>query len=62
MAEIELSVLKGQCLGRRMDNVENMKAEVAAWEQDRNNNLKKINWQFTTSEARIKLTRLYPKM
>ena len=62
MAEIELSVLKGQCLGRRIDNMENMKAEVAAWEQDRNNSLKKINWQFTTSDARIKLTRLYPKL
>ena len=62
MAEIELSVLKGQCLGRRIDNMENMKAEVATWEHDRNNSLKKIDWQFTTSEARIKLTRLYPKL
>ncbi len=62
MAEIELSVLKGQCLDRRIDNVESMKAEVVAWEQDRNNSLKKINWQFTTSDARIKLTRLYPQL
>jgi len=62
MAEIELSVLKGQCLSRRIDSMENMKAEVATWEQDRNNSSKKINWQFTTSEARIKLTRLYPKL
>ncbi|MHB8167314.1 MAG: transposase [Sulfuricella sp.] len=62
MAEIELSVLKGQCLSRRIDSMENMKTEVATWEQDRNNSLKKINWQFTTSEARIKLTRLYPKL
>lgn len=62
MAEIELSVLKGQCLGRRIDNMESMKTEVVAWEQDRNNNLKKINWQFTTSDARIRLTRLYPKL
>ncbi len=62
MAEIELSVLKGQCLGRRIDNMESMKAEVVAWEQDRNNSLKKINWQFTTSDARIRLTRLYPKL
>jgi len=62
MAEIELSVLKGQCLGRRIDNMETMKTEVVAWEQDRNNSLKKINWQFTTSDARIKLTRLYPKL
>ena len=62
MAEIELGVLKGQCLGRRIDNMESMKTEVVAWEQDRNNSLKKINWQFTTSDARIKLTRLYPKL
>ena len=62
MAEIELSVLKGQCLGRRIDTMENMKTEVIAWEQDRNNSLKKINWQFTTSDARVKLTRLYPKL
>jgi transposase len=62
VAEIELSVLKGQCLGRRIDNMESMKAEVVAWEQDRNNSLKKINWQFTTSDARIKLTRIYPKL
>lgn len=62
MAEIELSVLKGQCLDRRIDNMKDMKTEVATWEQDRNNRSKKINWQFTTSEARIKLTRLYPKL
>jgi transposase len=62
MAEIELSVLKGQCLDRRIDNMEDMKTEVATWERDRNNRSKKIIWQFTTSEARIKLTRLYPKL
>ncbi len=62
MAEIELSVLKGQCLDRRIDNMGDMKAEVARWEKDRNNSLKKIDWQFTTSDARIKLKRLYPKL
>jgi transposase len=62
MAEIELSVLKGQCLGRRIGNMESMKTEVATWEKDRNNNVKKIDWQFTTSDARIKLKRLYPKL
>lgn len=61
-AEIELSVLKGQCLDRRIDSLEDMKTEIATWERDRNNRSKKINWQFTTSEARIKLTRLYPKL
>jgi hypothetical protein len=62
MAEIELSVLKGQCLKRRIPDMVMMQAEVAAWETDRNNRTKKINWQFTTSDARIKLKRLYPKL
>jgi hypothetical protein len=62
MAEIELSVLKGQCLDRRIDNMGDMKAEVARWEKDRNNSLKNIDWQFTPSDARIKLKRLYPKL
>jgi hypothetical protein len=60
MAEIELSVLKGQCLDRRIADITTMQAEVAAWEKDRNNSIKKINWQFTTPDARIKLRRLYP--
>ncbi len=62
MAEIELSVLKGQCLNRRIPDMAMMQAEVAAWEKNRNNRTKKINWQFTTSDARIKLKRLYPKL
>ena len=62
MAEIELSVLKGQCLDRRIADITTMQDEVAAWETDRNNCTKKIDWQFTTSEARIKLKRLYPNL
>lgn len=62
MAEIELSVLKGQCLDRRIPDMATMQAEVAAWEKERNNKTKKINWQFTASDARIKLKRLYPKL
>jgi len=62
MAEIELSVLKGQCLDRRIADMTTMQAEVAAWEKDRNNSIKKINWQFTAPDARIKLRRLYPKL
>lgn len=62
MAEIELSVLKGQCLDRRIADMTTMQAEVAAWEKDRNNSIKKINWQFTTPDARIKLRRLYPTL
>ena len=61
MAEIELSVLKGQCLNRRIVDMKTMRAEIAAWERDRNNNTKKIDWQFTTQDARVKLKRLYPK-
>jgi hypothetical protein len=62
MAEIELSVLKGQCLDRRIPDMLTIQAEVSAWERDRNNNTKKISWQFTTTDARIKLKRLYPKL
>lgn len=62
MAEIEISVLKGQCLDRRIADMETMQAEVDAWEKDRNNSCKKIDWQFTTSDARIKLKRLYPNL
>ena len=62
MAEIELSVLKGQCLDRRIPDMTTMQAEVAAWKRDQNNSSKKINWQFTTPDARIKLKRLYPKI
>lgn len=62
MAEIELSVLKGQCLNRRLADRATLQAEVAAWERDRNNSTRTIDWQFRTADARIKLTRLYPKL
>jgi transposase len=60
MAEIELNVLMGQCLNRRIDNIEEVKKETRAWETARNNKEAKINWQFETEYARIKLKRLYP--
>jgi len=60
MAEIELNVLLKQCLGRRIDNVEKVKKEVAAWQKTKNNMNAKIKWQFTSENARIKLRRLYP--
>ena len=60
MAEIELNVLMGQCLNRRIDKIELMKEEVQAWQKDRNNKNAVINWQFTNEKARIKLKRLYP--
>ena len=62
MAEIELSALKGQCLDRRIPDMATMQAEVAAWERNRTNSARKIVWQFTTADARIKLKRLYPKI
>jgi len=62
MAEIELNVLMGQCLKRRIDNIDTVKTEVDAWQKDRNNNKAKINWRFETDNARIKLKHLYPKL
>jgi transposase len=60
MAEIELNVLMGQCLNRRIATIEEIEKEVKAWQEYRNNRNAKINWQFTTDDARIKLKRLYP--
>jgi len=60
MAEIELQVLHSQCLSRHIATVEEMKSEVDAWQKHRNKKNAKINWQFTTADARIKLKRLYP--
>lgn len=60
MAEIELNVLTGQCLNRRIDDIEFVRKEVLAWQKFRDNKNAKINWQFPTKDARIKLSRLYP--
>jgi len=60
MAEIELNVLIRQCLRRRINTIDCMRSEVEAWEGNRNNMNAKINWQFSTEDARIKLRRLYP--
>jgi hypothetical protein len=60
MAEIELNVLTGQSLNRRIDNIEIVRKEAAAWVKYRNNKNAKVNWQFTAEDARIKLSRLYP--
>ncbi|HDP35673.1 MAG TPA: IS630 family transposase, partial [Candidatus Hydrogenedentes bacterium] len=62
MAEIELNVLIKQCLDRRIDNIAKMRAEVTAWQNERNNADATINWQFTTADARVKLKRLYPTL
>jgi hypothetical protein len=62
MAEIELSVLVRQCLDRRIGTFEDLTAEVAQWEKDRNALQVKVDWRFTTTDARIKLRRLYPSL
>ncbi len=62
MAEIELSVLSRQCLDRRVPDFETLETQVEAWQQRRNNEGCKIDWRFTTDDARIKLKRLYPSL
>lgn len=60
MVEIELSVLAGQCLKRRLASRAQVQVEVAAWAHHRNNAKATVQWRFTTTEARTKLKRLYP--
>ena len=60
MPEIELAVLSKQCLDRRIPSIAAMRCETAAWEAERNAQLAKVNWQFTTPVARIRLGQLYP--
>ncbi len=62
MAEIELGILGRQCLARRIDNVDDLRQETAAWEAQRDQAAAKADWQFTTDNARIKLKRLYPSI
>ena len=59
IAEIELSVMSRQCLARRIDNLDALNSELAAWQADRNAAEGTVNWQFTTEDARVKLHRLY---
>jgi len=60
MAEIELSVLSRQALDDYISDQSTLEQVVTAWENDRNIHQAKINWRFTTTDARIKLKRLYP--
>jgi len=60
MAEIELNVLSGQCLNRRLDSLSQVTAAVVAWQRERNNHQANVQWRFTTEDARIKLLPLYP--
>ncbi len=60
MAEIELAILTSQCLDRRIPDEATLTIEVAAWEQARNKTATRVDWRFTTADARIKLRHLYP--
>jgi hypothetical protein len=62
MAESELGALSSQCLDRRIPDKETLIEEVAAWQDGRNKNHAKADWQFTTADARVKLKRLYPAL
>jgi len=60
MVEIEIGVLRGQCLARRIDDPKRLRREITAWEQQRNAARSRIKWMFTTENARAKMGRAYP--
>jgi len=62
MAELELSVLARQCLQERMEDKDNLARQVRAWQHARNHTATRVQWHFTTKDARIKLHRLYPQL
>jgi hypothetical protein len=62
MAEIELNALTRQCLGDRIGSKREMKKQTAAWQNQRNRRKVRIDWRFTTADARIKLRKLYPSI
>ena len=62
IAEIEISVLSRQCLRRRIPDLETLRCEVEAWQEHRNKVASRVDWRFTTEDARIKLKRLYPQV
>jgi len=61
MVEIEIGVLAGQCLDRRIETIEQLTAEIAIWERQRNAAGARIKWMFTTEKARAKMGRAYPQ-
>ena len=62
IAEIELNIMTRQCLNRRIDSIEKLTSELAAWEKERNENHSKVNWHFRTKDATVKLISLYPEL
>ena len=62
MAEIEIGVLARQCLERRIPDRETLRGEVGTWQKSRNRDAMRVNWRFTTEDARIRLRSLYPSI
>ena len=60
IAEIELSAMTKQCLGRRIPDIQTLTREIRAWQNDRNRRNSAVDWRFSTEDARIRLKRLYP--
>jgi len=60
MVEIEIGVLRNQCLDRRITDRKTLEVEIAAWQRQRNADGARINWMFSTQQARSKLRRAYP--
>lgn len=60
MAEIEIGIMSRQALAKPLPDIESFKEQVRIWTVKRNAESRKINWQFTTADARIKLAKLYP--
>lgn len=60
MVEIEIGVLRTQCLDRRIDSRKRLVSEIAAWERQRNDSRARIRWMFTAEKAREKMVRVYP--
>jgi transposase len=60
MVEIEIGVLRTQCLNRRIEHRAHLVSEIAAWELQRNASRARVKWMFTTERARAKLARAYP--
>ena len=61
MVEIEIGILRRQCLDRRIDSRAKLDTEIQAWERRRNNSGARTNWMFSTQQARVKMAKAYPK-
>lgn len=60
IAKIGINVMTRECLNRRIPSIENLRNELKTWSKNYNEDSSPINWQFTASDSRIKLKRLYP--